>query len=135
MRLESLILDLRYALRGIRRSALFATSVAATIGLGLGVLCSAFTIVNAYVLTPVNLPDARALYGLSWDTETVRRQRFRLSDFEAASQSSPSGFALSAGQEAVVMQEGVALQGVLVTGNFFQAVSYTHLTLPTIYSV
>ena len=122
MRLESLILDLRYALRGIRRSPLFATSVAATIGLGLGVLCSAFTIVNAYLFTPVNLPDARALYGLSWDTETVRRQRFRLSDFEAASQSSPSVFALSAGQETVVMQEGVALQGALVTGNFFQVI-------------
>ena len=122
MRLESLILDLRYALRGIRRSPLFATSVAATIGLGLGVLCSAFTIVNAYLLTPVNLPDARALYGLSWDTETVRRQRFRLADFEAASESSQSLIALSAGLETVVMQEGVALQGVLVTGNFFQVI-------------
>ena len=122
MHLESLILDLRHALRGIRRSPLFATSVAATIGLGLGVLCSAFTIVNAYVLTPVNLPDARALYGLSWDTETVRRQRFRLADFAAASESSQSLFALSAGLETVVMQEGVALQGVLVTGNFFQVI-------------
>lgn len=122
MRLESLLLDVRYALRGIRRSPLFATSVAATIGLGLGVLCSAFTIVNAYFLTPVNLPDARALYGLSWDTESVRRQRFRLADFEAASQSSLSVFALSAGLEAVVMQEGVPLQGVLVSGNFFQVI-------------
>ena len=117
-----MILDVRYALRGLRRSPLFAASVAATIGLGLGVLCSAFTIVNAYVLTPVDLPDARALYGLSWDTDTVRRQRFRLADFEAASESTPSTFALSAGQEAVVMQEGVPLQGVLVTGNFFQVI-------------
>ena len=122
MRVESMILDVRYALRGLRRSPLFAASVAATIGLGLGVLCSAFTIVNAYVLTPVDLPDARALYGLSWDTDTVRRQRFRLADFEAASESTPSTFALSAGQEAVVMQEGVPLQGVLVTGNFFQVI-------------
>ena len=59
---------------------------------------------------------------MSWDTETVRRQRFRLADFEALSESTPSVFALSAGQEAVVMQEGVPLQGVLVTGNFFQVI-------------
>lgn len=47
--LESLLYDLRYALRGIRRSPLFAASVAGTIGVGLGILCSAFTIVNAYL--------------------------------------------------------------------------------------
>jgi hypothetical protein len=61
VRFESLTLDVRYALRGIRRSSLFAASVAATIGLGLGVLCSAFTIVNAYVLAPVDLPDAATI--------------------------------------------------------------------------
>jgi putative ABC transport system permease protein len=122
VRLESLVMDVRYALRGIRRSPLFAANVAATIGLGLGVLCSAVTIVNAYVLTPVDLPGARALYGLSWDTATVRRHRFRLADFEAASDSKSSLFALSAGQEAVVMQDGVPLQGMLVTGNYFQVI-------------
>jgi len=119
---DSFVLDIRYALRGIRRSPLFAASVAATIGLGLGVLCSAVTIVNAYVLTPVDLPDARALYGLSWDTATVRRHRFGLADFEAVSESKPSLFALTAGEEALVMQEGVPMQGILVTGNYFQVI-------------
>jgi hypothetical protein len=89
VRLESLTQDVRYAVRGIRRAPLFATSVAATIGLGLGVLCSALTILNAYFLTPVNLPDARELYGLSWDTEKISRHRFRLEDFEAAGDHGP----------------------------------------------
>lgn len=40
----------------MRRSPLFAASVATTIGLGVGVLASAFTILNAYVLRPVDLP-------------------------------------------------------------------------------
>ena len=44
MVIESLIHDARYAVRGIRRSPLFAASVAGPIGLGLGILCSAFTI-------------------------------------------------------------------------------------------
>jgi predicted permease len=119
MRLDSLILDVRYALRGIRRSPLFSASVAATIGLGLGVLCSALTILNAYVLRPINLPDPEALYALSWDTATVQSHGFGLSDFEAAGQTSESPFVLTAGQNALVMKDGVALRGMLVSGNYF----------------
>jgi predicted permease len=116
------MLDVRYALRGIRRSPLFAMSVASTIGLGLGVLCSAFTIVNAYVLTPVDLPNARALYQLAWDTATVSYHGFRLSDYEAVRQADPSLIALSAAQQAAVMQNGAPLPGVLVTGDYFQVI-------------
>jgi len=115
-----MIQDLRYALRGLRRSPLFAASVAATIGLGLGVLCSAFTIVNAYMLAPIDLPNPQALYKLSWDTATVRSRDFRLADFKAAEQSDSSVFDLSAGLGAAVMQDGIQLPGLLVTGNYFQ---------------
>ena len=115
-----MIQDIRYALRGIRRSPLFAASVAATIGLGLGVLCSAFTILNAYMFAPIALPDAQALYKLSWDTATTRNRDFRLADFEAAAQSDSSVFDVSAGLGAAVMQDGVQLPGLLVTGNYFQ---------------
>jgi predicted permease len=119
MRLDNLKMDVRYALRGIRRAPLFSASVAATIGLGLGVLCSAFTILDAYVLRPINLPDPHALYTLNWDTATVRSHGFRLSDFEAASQSRTSPFTLTAGQSALVMKDGVPLPGMLVSGNYF----------------
>jgi predicted permease len=120
VRLELQILDVRYALRGIRRSPLFAASVAATIGLGLGVLCSAFTILNAYMFAPIALPDAQALYTLSWDTATTRNRDFRLADFEAAGQSDSSPFEVSAGLGAAVMKDGVQLPGLLVSGNYFQ---------------
>ncbi len=70
-----MIQDLRYALRGIRRSPLFTASVAATIGLGLGVLCSAFTILNAYMFASIDLPNAQALYKLSWDTRVYQESR------------------------------------------------------------
>jgi predicted permease len=117
MPLDNLKMDVRYALRGIRRAPLFSASVAATIGLGLGVLCSAFTILNAYVLKTINLPDPEALYFLDWDTATARNHGFRLSDFEAATRESP--FALAAGQSALVMKDGAPLPGMLVTGNYF----------------
>jgi predicted permease len=119
MRLETLTMDVRYALRGIRRAPLFSASVAATIGLGLGVLCSALTILNAYVLRPINLPDPQALYTLSWDTATVQSHGFGLADFEAVSQNRTSPFTLAAGQSALVMKDGVSLPGMLVTGNYF----------------
>jgi predicted permease len=122
VRLESLTQDVRYAVRGIRRAPLFATSVAATIGLGLGVLCSALTILNAYFLTPVNLPDARELYGLSWDTEKISRHRFRLEDFEAAGTAPDSVFTLTAMQDATAMHDGVGLPTMLVSGNYFQVI-------------
>ena len=115
-----MIQDLRYALRGIRRSPLFTASVAATIGLGLSVLCSAFTILNAYMFASIDLPNAQALYKLSWDTASTRNRDFTLADFEAARQSDSSGFDLSAGLGAAVMQDGVQLPGLLVTGNYFQ---------------
>src|SRR5258707_5796627 len=68
--LESLWQDTRYAVRTLRRTPLFAVTVAATMGLGLGLLGSAFTILNAYLLRPIDLPNPQALYALNWDTET-----------------------------------------------------------------
>jgi predicted permease len=117
MPLDNLKMDVRYALRGIRRAPLFSASVAATIGLGLGVVCSAFTILNAYVLRTINLPDPETLYALGWDTATAPSHGFRLSDFEAATRESP--FTLTAGQNALVMKDGAPLPGMLVTGNYF----------------
>ena len=120
MFLESLMFDIRYALRGIRRSPLFAVSVAATIGLGLGVLCSGVTVINGYLLRPVDLPEARSLYALSWDTATVTRHGFRRSDLEALSDAVPFFSGLVATADAVITEDGVQRVGRLVTGNYFQ---------------
>ena len=120
MLVESLVQEVRYALRGVRRSPLFAVGVSATIGLGLGLFCSAFTILNAYILRPIDLPDPHELYGLSWDTETTRRQRFRLAEFEALRDSTPHFASLAAGQQVTVMQDAAPLPGLLVTGDYFQ---------------
>ena len=116
----TVLADLRYAIRSLRRSPLFAASVIATIGLGLGVLCSGFTILNAYILKPIDLPEPHTLYELGWDTTTVRRHRFTLDDFEALRDSTPHFSPLAAGSETTVMRDGALLGGLLVTGDFFQ---------------
>ncbi len=117
--------DIRYAFRGLRRSPLFAASVAATIGLGLGVLCSAVTFLNAYVLKPVELPDPYALYGLSWNTADVRGHAFTLADFDALRENAPHFSSLAAGQQTWVMQGDALMAGGLVTGNYFALLGAT----------
>lgn len=119
--IESLVHDVRYAIRGVWRSPLFAASVAATIGLGLGILCSAFTILNTYLLRPIDLPDPHQLYSLSWDTETTQRRRLTLADFDDVRRDAPPFSSLVAGREVLVMQDEAPLVGLLVTGNYFQA--------------
>jgi predicted permease len=120
-----MLAEIRYAVRGLRRSPLFAASVAATIGLGLGVLCSAVTFLNAYLLKPIDLPDPYALYGLSWDTADVRGHSFTLADVEALRDSAPHFSSLAAGQQTLVMQGETVMSGGLVTGNYFSTLGAT----------
>jgi putative ABC transport system permease protein len=118
--LESLWQDMRYAVRTLRRAPLFAVTVAATMGLGLGLLGSAFTLLNAYLLKPIDLPNPHALYTLSWDTDTTRRQRFRLADYEALQPEARRFAELAAAQDVTVMQDSISTRGLLVTGNYFE---------------
>ena len=119
--MDSLLQDVRYACRGMRRAPLFAASVAVTIGLGLGVFTSAFTILNAYFLRPVDLPNPHQLYALSWDTATEPQHRFALADFEALRDGAPFFSGLVAAEEGgAVMQDGAPAGGLLVSGNYFQ---------------
>jgi predicted permease len=118
---DSLIQDLRYAIRTLRRAPLFAATVAATMGLGLGLLGSAFTILNAYLLKPIDLPDPHALYSLSWDIDATRRQRFSLADYDTLQPAARRLAALAAAQDVtVMMQDSVSTGGLLVTGNYFE---------------
>ena len=119
MLMESLFQDVKYALRAIRNAPLFAAGVAGTIGLGLGILCSAFTIVNAYLLKPIDLPNPHQLYALSWDTATRMRHGFRLADVEALTSSNPVLSDVLAGAGVTVMQDGAAVPGQIVSANYF----------------
>ena len=79
-------------------------------GLGLGLLGSAFTILNAYLLKPIDLPSPHALYGLSWDTDTTRRQRFSLADYEALQPEGRRFAALAAGQTVTITYEEMMME-------------------------
>ncbi|MPY88380.1 MAG: FtsX-like permease family protein [Luteitalea sp.] len=117
---HSLAQDARYACRGARRSPLFAISVAGTIGVGLGVLCSWFTIVNAYLFKAVRLPQPTELHGLSWDSSAQERYKLTLAEFEALAADNPVFARLAAGNSVIAaMPSGQSMAGHLVTGEYF----------------
>jgi predicted permease len=122
MRAESLVQDVRYALRGMRRSPLFAASVAGTIGIGLGILCSAFTIINAYLFKAVNLPQPQELYRLGWNTATAPQWEFALADFEALAQGNPVFARMAASRPVIASQQGTPIFGQIVTPDYFAVV-------------
>lgn len=120
MFVQSLAQDVRYACRGARRSPLFAVSVAGTIGIGLGVLCAWFTIVNAYLFKAVRLPQPTELHGLSWDSSTHERYKLALAEFEALSADNPVFGQLAAGNSVMAaLPSGQSLAGHLVTEEYF----------------
>jgi predicted permease len=117
---ESLAQDVRYACRSVRRSPLFAVSIAGTIGIGLAVLCSWFTIVNAYLFKAVRLPQPTALHGLSWDSAAHEQHTLTLTEFEALAVGNPVFAQLAAGNTVTAaMSNGQTLAGHLVTGEYF----------------
>src|SRR4051812_40739278 len=54
--------DVRYAFRQLAKSPGFALTAIVTLALGIGANAVVFSVLNALVLRPVNVPDAQNLY-------------------------------------------------------------------------
>ncbi len=59
------MLDLRYAIRSLRRSPTFAATAIATLALAIGATSAIFTIVNAALFKPLPYPNPDALVVLT----------------------------------------------------------------------
>jgi putative ABC transport system permease protein len=67
------IQDLRYALRQLRRSPLFAAAVVLTLAIGIGLNAAIFTIVDCVLLKPLGYHDASRIYSI--DTRFLDENR------------------------------------------------------------
>jgi putative ABC transport system permease protein len=67
--MHDLVHDLRYALRGLRRSPGFTAAAILTIAIGIGATTAVFTVVNAALLRPLPYPDPGRVLDIAntWD--------------------------------------------------------------------
>jgi predicted permease len=65
---ETLMQDVRFSVRGLRKSPGFAFAAILTLALAIGANAVVFSILNAFILRPLNVPHAESLFGL-WRTQ------------------------------------------------------------------
>src|SRR2546430_3064175 len=118
--IETLLQDVRYALRGFRRTPGFALTVVATIALGLGLNTTLFTIFNAYVLRPVAARDPYSLYLFYWTVKSGEGQRLTWHEFEDFRKQNPAFSEVMGAHFLFARVEGHPLLGEVVTGNYFR---------------
>lgn len=117
--IETLFQDVRYALRGFRRTPLFALTVVATIALGLGINTAVFTIFNGYVLRPLEVRDPYSLYELYWVNKSGS---FSLTadQYEQFRKDNPAFSETFASRNLQTRVNGHVAFGELVSGNYFR---------------
>jgi predicted permease len=118
--IEQLIQDTRYALRGFRRAPRFALTVVLTIGLGLGLVTSAFTIFDAYVLRLFEVRDPRSLFEMRLHDQWGRERNASWNEYQALTRANPAFSESFASVWIIARRDGEPVMLQAVTGGFFR---------------
>jgi predicted permease len=73
---ETLIQDVRFSLRVLRKSPGFAIVAVFTLALGIGANAVVFSVMNAFILRPLDVPQAESLYGIERGRDKVGSQSY-----------------------------------------------------------
>jgi predicted permease len=111
--------DLRYALRTLRSAPVFALSVVLTLGIGLGLNTTLFTLFNAYVLHPFAVKDPYSLYRFGWETTRASRSGLSWEQVQDLRAEVPVFSDSIAFSPFLARVESRNLQGMAVSGNYF----------------
>ncbi len=122
----SLLADLRYGLRQVRRAPGFSAIAVATLALGLGATTAMFTLVQHVLLAPLPFPHADQLVSLA-GRDSARNHVMTVSaadwqDWQRGSTPAVAGIALSSipwRQAVVVGDSAMHAMAVRVTANYF----------------
>jgi predicted permease len=115
---DSLRQDVRYAVRGIRKSPGFALTVIGTIGLGLGLNTTTFTVFDAYVLKTLAVRDPHSLYQVWWASPGAD-WRAPWQQYQDLRQQSTVFSDVLATEVLIAPVDGRLGVGHLVSGNYF----------------
>ena len=122
--MEELIADVRYALRGLRRSPGFALTAILTLALGIGATSAVFSAISAVLLAPLPYPTPERLVRIYEQNSPTNRWTISNADwqaikeqqrsFESVALLEPGGAALSTGEQSEWVSVG------RVTADFFR---------------
>jgi putative ABC transport system permease protein len=119
---DNLARDLRYACRSFLRTPLVALTIVTTVGLGLGLVTVAFTLLNAYLFQADEVRNPYELFAVQRQASAnTAPQGFTRLEYEALIRDTgffSEAFAVTPQVDAFI--EGSRQEGVLVTGNFFE---------------
>ena len=118
---EQLAQDLRYGVRGLRRSRAFLMTTVLTLAVGVGLLAVAFTVVNAYVLRPYAVRDPQQLHQIGWRSRDDGGQSFRWREYEELRDRTDVFESAVAESTRFISSNGRPLAAALVSDNYFEA--------------
>ena len=125
--METLVQDVRYALRSLRRQPSFALTAILTLALGIGATTAIFSVVNAVILRPLPFEQADRLISIqnSWTRTGLPQQNVSAPDFHdwKAQSRSFESMGYYAGGEWSVTVDGAAdyVMAFRVTPGFLEA--------------
>jgi predicted permease len=80
--IEQFLQDVRYGVRGLKRSPAFVATTVLSLSLGISLVIIVFAIFNAYVLRPFAVRDPSSLYSVAWSAPNESGNRFSQQDFQ-----------------------------------------------------
>jgi predicted permease len=112
--------DIRYALRGFRRSPILLLTVVATIALGIGLDTALFTIFNASYFRPVSVRDPHSLYEYWWTDRAGEGHDATWPEYREFLARNPAFSEALAFRHTQARVDGRTVLGTLVTGEYFR---------------
>jgi len=121
--MTTLLQDLRFGLRMLRKSPSFTAVAVVTLALGMGANAVVFSVMNAFILRPLNVPQAERLYMIERGSDKVANQSYPdYVDLRDRNRSFDSLAADSAAQVGLDTGENPSRAWVyVVSGNYFDA--------------
>src|SRR5262245_57978384 len=127
----AMIREIRWALRLIRRNKGFACAVLLSSALGIGATASIFSLIDAFLLRPLPVPDTGRVVRLTSFTQDSPVGRFSYAELDDLARASQSFGGLATSRNALFGfslgrddQPRVTI-GILVNGDFFSTLRVT----------